>query len=137
MSAEKPNAERLLRETLVFVVSELQWYAGKYGLGPARLQYALSKGERALRAVPSAMGQPLTDEGLGGPLNLYMTGRISRTEFLKQLNAAITTPSLEKLRERIEALPRYRWTKQGVTEHPDGNWLNCEAVLAEFEKVNT
>ena len=40
-----------LREALELMVRELKAYACKHGLGPAKLQYALSQGEAALAAV--------------------------------------------------------------------------------------
>ena len=49
MSGTKERVE--LREALELMVRELKAYACKHGLGPAKLQYALSQGEAALAAV--------------------------------------------------------------------------------------
>jgi hypothetical protein len=54
--------ERVLREAglvealdaFQLLVKELQWYAGKEGLGPARMQYAKAKAEQALAALQKA-----------------------------------------------------------------------------------
>ena len=53
MTQPAAQPTRTIREALELLVRELTAYAGKNGLGPVKLQYALFEGERALAAQPS------------------------------------------------------------------------------------
>lgn len=95
-----------LREALSELVGALDWYAGKYGLGPAKLMVALEKGRRALEALlppEAAHDGPCYEEGVLEGLE-FAAKLVDRFNEEAELNLAPLAEEIRKLAEEIRKL---------------------------------
>jgi hypothetical protein len=150
----RAEGPRDIRSALELMVRELNWYANKYGLGPAKLQYALSEGQRALDAARAEGGSAMAtgleklvanwleladkwereDRSENGPYSISSRAQILAT-CARTLESMLATPLAEKPAERPQlSAEQVRSSVELAIEHVKGH-RNVSAYVADVEDL--